>query len=161
MAESSKYTKVLAIDPGSLSLGYALFAGQKLGRHGVIQSKSKDPLPARLNRIFKTLQGICAVEHPTCIVAERYFVKGNRGAGVVHAVLGIIQLLSHQLRLPYEELVSSSVKKAITGSGRATKEQVKDAVLKAYPDDVECCMPADAYDAIALGISVAKRENDE
>jgi len=120
---------VLGIDPGSLRTGWGVVRSEGQRLHaaglGVIRPGARLPLERRLAAIHAELVGILQSYAPECVAIETVFHGVNTRAlvtlgearGVVMAVAG-----SREARLI--ELAPAAIKKAVTGRGQATKEQV-------------------------------------
>ncbi len=73
---------------------------------------------------------------------------------------GVILLCAAQLKIPVDHLPATEVKKALTGYGHASKEQMQRSVqaqfrLAALPS------PPDVADAIAIALTSARRAMSE
>jgi crossover junction endodeoxyribonuclease RuvC len=147
---------VLGIDPGTAITGYGLVKGEDddltLVTYGAITTSSDQPLPKRLQRIFQQLTALLAERQPAAVaVEELFFSKNVRTALSVGQARGVVLLAAANAGLPIHEYTPLQVKQAITGYGRATKDQVQQMVrillaLESVPQ------PDDAADAIAVAI---------
>lgn len=127
---AARGARVLGVDPGSRFTGYGVIdAGALQSRHvasGVIRVAGEG-VAERLRCIADALRAIADEYAPDELAVERVFVSRNadsalklgqaRGAALV-AVAGI----------PVFEYAASRVKQAVTGSGKAPKEQVQHMV---------------------------------
>jgi crossover junction endodeoxyribonuclease RuvC len=148
---------VLGIDPGLARMGYGVI--EKTGNrafhisHGCITT-SKDELSAgaRLNHLYKGLEGLFIEYHPERAAVEKlFFSKNITSAMGVAEVRGIILLICEQQGIPLTEYTPNQVKQAITGSGRADKKQVQEMIrrllnLKDIP------RPDDAADGLSIAL---------
>lgn len=153
---------VIGIDPGSVNLGYGLVRkhGNQLIRvaSGVVKCGRK-PLPERLALIFSELCRVCGEHEPTEGAIEGVFHQRNAQSALVlgHA-RGVAIVALQQRAIPIAEYAPTEIKKAVTGTGRAEKEQVKRMVslmLQRYE-------PAslDESDALATAICHLNRPTD-
>ncbi len=147
--------RILGIDPGTIVTGYGLVEGPPGRLHhvdnGGIFPPRHRPLPERIGFIHDALVGLIEKFSPQAVAMENIFIAKNvastlklghaRGAAMV-AVAGA--------DLPLYEYSASQVKQAITGYGRADKEQIQKMVR------VLLCLPdrafSDAADALAVAI---------
>lgn len=153
---SPRVTRVLGIDPGTAVTGYGLVAYDgrtpTLLECGVIRTNPKDPLAARLFSIYSGVTELIAAHRPDTIAVEDVFYARNvRTTIVLGHARGVILLAGHQASLTVLEYPPAEIKKAITGSGAATKDQVQFMVtkllrLKTAPQ------PADAADGVAAAL---------
>ena len=153
---SSRGVRILGIDPGTAVTGYGIvvFDGRTptLIECGVIRTKAKDPLAARLHTIHEGITELIARHQPDTIAVEDVFYARNvRTTVVLGHARGVILLAGQQADLTICEYPPAVIKKAITGTGAATKEQVQFMVakllrLKSAPQ------PADAADGVAAAL---------
>lgn len=147
---------VLGIDPGTAVTGYGVvsFDGRtpSLVECGVIRTVAKQPLPARLRDIHDGVEELIARHRPDTVSVEDVFYARNvRTTVVLGHARGVILLAAEKAGLEIREYPPAEIKKAITGSGAATKEQVQFMVtkllrLKSAPE------PADAADGVAAAL---------
>lgn len=153
--------KVIAIDPGTRRTGYAVFESdrrdhQKMSECGIIFVRGKD-LPERLLHIHKGVERLFRRHRPKQVVIERPFVgKSVADAMTLNAGRAVCMLAAAAARARVFDYSPAEIKKAVSGSGRATKETVQRMVklilgLRELP-------PPDAADAIALGLCHLNRQ---
>jgi len=147
---------VLGIDPGTAITGYGLVKGEgddlTLVAYGAITTSSDWPLPERLQRIYRELTAVIEDRQPTAVaVEELFFSKNVRTALSVGQARGVALLAAANAGLPIHEYTPLQVKQAITGYGRATKDQVQQMVRMLLALD-SVPQPDDAADAIAIAI---------
>lgn len=147
---------VLGVDPGVATTGYGVVSqdldGIKPVAYGVIQTPASHPLPLRLQQLYQELLQLIHTHHPTeASVEELFFARNASTALAVGQARGVILLALEDLHLPTYEYTPLQVKQAITGYGRAGKEQVQQMVrlLLRLP---EIPRPDDAADALAAAI---------
>jgi crossover junction endodeoxyribonuclease RuvC len=121
---------ILGIDPGVVSTGYGLLttaAGQpEVLDYGTIVMESKLDLPSRLQGIYQGLAEICGRYHPEAMSIEDLFYNKNvRTAMTVGHVRGVIILVGVQQGLTVHTYTPLQIKQAVTGYGRAEKEQLQ------------------------------------
>lgn len=148
--------RVLGIDPGTAVTGYGVVTADgrttTLVECGVIRTNAKDPLPARLENIHAGVQELIARHQPDALAVEAVFYARNvRTTIVLGHARGVILLAGQQAGLVIHEFPPAEIKKAITGTGAATKQQVQFMVakllrLKSPPQ------PADAADGVAAAL---------
>ena len=149
-------TKILGIDPGTMVTGYGLVEIQNqkpvILQMGVISTgKFKDHYQ-RLKILYEKTFHLIENYHPDIMAIEAPFygknvqsmLKLGRAQGAIMAAA-----LSHDI--PIYEYAPLKVKEAITGMGRAAKEQVAYFLQKVYGLK-ELPKELDATDAIAVAI---------
>jgi len=147
----------LGIDPGTATTGYGIVRDASDGRlteicHGVIRTDSKTPYPLRLKAIHEELTAIIDQHNPQAIAIEELFFNRNVStAMVVGQARGVVILTGVLADLDVSEYTPLQVKEAVTGYGRADKNQVQQMVktLLGLP---EIPKPDDAADALAVAI---------
>jgi crossover junction endodeoxyribonuclease RuvC len=152
---------ILGIDPGSLHTGYGLVERQgssiKVIEAGRISCPRDLPLPARLVRLVTGLQDLLARRPPDLAALETPFHGMNAHSLIVlaqarGALLAV--LAGHGLEI--REYSPAEVKSAVTGNGRADKEQVARMVRLLLASAGEG-WASDATDALALALCCAQR----
>jgi crossover junction endodeoxyribonuclease RuvC len=149
---------VLGIDPGTAVTGYGVVEGQqshpaRLIECGVIRTKARDALPQRLNDIHAGIAELIERHRPDAIAIEDVFYARNvRTTIVLGHARGVILLAAVQAHVEISEYPPAEIKKAIVGTGSATKQQVQFMVtrllrLKSAPE------PADAADGVAAALT--------
>lgn len=151
---------VLGIDPGTAVTGYGIV--RKEGRNpltlvecGVIRTKPRDELPQRLAEIHEGVLDLIRRHKPTVLAIEDIFYARNvRTTIVLGHARGVILLAAAHAELEIHEYPPSEIKKAVTGTGAATKLQVQFMVtrllrLKSAPQ------PTDASDGVAAALAYA------
>jgi crossover junction endodeoxyribonuclease RuvC len=98
---------------------------------------------------------------PEQIAIERVFAQQNlKSVMGVAQVSGVIAYLAHLRKIPVTYFTPTEVKAAVTGSGRAAKAQVSKMVMQILKLK-ELPKPADAADALAIGVTLAWRGGKE
>jgi crossover junction endodeoxyribonuclease RuvC len=149
--------RVLGVDPGLTRCGVGVVDGApgrapSMVRVGVIRTAADEDIATRLLGIEAELERWLDECRPDAVAVERVFSQSN-----VRTVMGTAQasavamVCAARRGLPVATHTPSEVKAAVTGNGRADKEQVTTMVTKllrlADPP-----RPADAADALALAI---------
>lgn len=148
---------VLGVDPGAAATGYGVVARTGDGallllECGVVRTQAHSPLPLRLMQIYEGLGEVFARHEVDEVAAEGVFYAKNARTTVILGHARGAALLAATLRgVPVFEYSPAEVKNSITGTGRATKEQVQFMVqrllrLRTPP------APADAADGVAVAL---------
>ncbi len=149
--------RVLGVDPGLTRCGIGVVEGvpgraPALVDVGVIRTPATDDVALRLMAIEAEIGRWLDRLQPDAVAVERVFSQHN-----VRTVMGTAQasavamLCAAQRGLPVGLHTPSEVKAAVTGSGRADKNQVAAMVTRLLRLS-ESPKPADASDALALAI---------
>lgn len=153
---------VLGVDPGTAVTGYGVVRGDGatpsvLIECGVIRTRPRDALSARLSDIYDGVRELIAQHRPAALAVEDVFYSRNvRTTLVLGHARGVILLAGQQAGLEIHEYPPAEIKKAIVGTGSATKEQVQYMVmrmlrLKSAPQ------PSDASDGVAAALALIMR----
>ena len=149
--------RVLGIDPGLTRCGLGVVDGvpgrqPRLVAVDVVQTASDLDVARRLVAIEETIESWIARYRPTAVAIERVFAQHNVQTVMGTAqVAGVAMLVAAKHGIPVSLHTPSEVKASITGSGRASKDQVGAMVTRILKlEDVP--QPADAADALALAI---------
>ena len=149
--------RVLGIDPGLTRCGLGVVDGlpgrpPSLVDVGVVRTPADLDLPRRLLRIEIEVDRWITTHRPDAVAVERVFAQHNVQTvmGTAQAA-GVAMLVAARRGCPVALHTPSEVKAAITGSGRAGKDQVGGMVTRILRLDA-APRPADAADALALAI---------
>src|ERR1700710_632276 len=149
--------RVLGIDPGLTRCGWGVVDGRPGARPtaigvGVIRTMAELDLELRLLEVHSAVTALLREHRPDVVAIERGFTQNNKGTarGPAQAA-GVAPPAAARAARPVAWHPPSEVKAAISGNGRADKEQVTMMVTRvlglATPPK-----PADAADALALAI---------
>ncbi|HEX2612826.1 MAG TPA: crossover junction endodeoxyribonuclease RuvC, partial [Fibrobacteria bacterium] len=144
----------MGVDPGTAITGYA-FLEERGGRvrvleYGVVRSRPTDPLPKRLEKIHRELGALIEAYSPTAMALESAFhAKFPRASIVLGHARGAIMVAAASRGLEVAEYAPSLVKKAASGRGGASKDQVA-ALMQSHLQLRDLPRPADAADALAV-----------
>ena len=149
--------RVLGVDPGLTRCGVGVVDGApgralSLVRVGVIRTSATDDIAARLLAIETELEQWLDACQPDAVAVERVFSQQNVRTVMGTAQAGAVAIVCAARRgLPVALHTPSEVKAAVTGNGRADKDQVTIMVTKLLRI-ADPPRPADAADALALAI---------
>jgi crossover junction endodeoxyribonuclease RuvC len=113
------------------------------------------PLPERLLLIHDAIEGLIGEHRPVLVGVERLFFNKNvQTAFAVGQARGVVLLAAAQHGLPVFEYGPHEVKIAVTGYGRAPKDQVQ-RMVQIVLGMATLPRPDDAADALAVAICLA------
>ena len=149
---------VLGVDPGTANTGYGVVRGggaatPVLVECGVIRTRPRDALPSRLKEIHEGIAELIERHKPDAVCVEDVFYARNvRTTVVLGHARGVILLAAEQRGVSVFELAPAEIKKAVVGTGGATKEQVQFMImrllrLRSIPQ------PNDAADGVAAALA--------
>ena len=153
--------RILGIDPGSRVTGYAVITATaepspRLAyvECGVVEADADDPLEQRLGEIAQGIREIVAELRPDVVAMEDiFFGKNVRSMIALAQARGAAMVAVAQSGLSVSAYPPAKVKLAVTGRGRAGKDQVGLMVrgllgMKRAPR-------LDATDALAVAVTHA------
>lgn len=152
----------MGIDPGLNKTGIGILEGER-GKasyvaHRLITTDSKKPLPVRLGKIISGVADAILEYKPMVAAVENIFIADNAKSALLlgqarGAIIGA--LIAHDI--PVREYSALQIKKAVTGYGKAEKEQVK-KLVEMHLNILFKGVPLDVTDALACGICLAYSE---
>ncbi|MEM7166073.1 MAG: crossover junction endodeoxyribonuclease RuvC [Planctomycetota bacterium] len=159
--------RVLGIDPGLAYVGWGVIAQDSragAGRAsfrlidcGCLQTTTNMPHAERLLHVFHGLGAVIAKHRPTAAAVEEVFQgKSPKSALLAGEGRGACILAAATHDLTVVEYPATVVKQAVTGNGRAVKQQVQSMVQRLLALD-ELPTPHHAADALAIAITHLQR----
>jgi crossover junction endodeoxyribonuclease RuvC len=149
--------RVLGVDPGLTRCGVGVVDGTPgrrltLVRVEVVRTSPELDLAARLLAIEAGIEAVLDATEPDAVAVERVFAQHNVRTVMGTAQAGALAIAAAARRgIPVALHTPSEVKAAVTGHGRADKDQVGAMVMRLL-SLTEAPRPADASDALALAI---------
>jgi len=150
---------VLGIDPGTAATGYGVVRRVEGPRQavlvecGVIRTRPRDTLAGRLLEIFEGVTELIERHRPEVLAVEDVFYARNvRTTVVLGHARGVVLLAGARAGVHIHEYPPAEIKKAVVGSGGATKAQVQFMLmrllrLQSVPH------PSDAADGVAAALT--------
>ena len=153
---------IIGIDPGIRNTGWGIISNfeNKLQHidHGVIVPNIEESDASRLFYISSHLDKILNNYKPSLAVIEKIFVSASGESalklGMARGVA--LNVIASKKNILIIELAARFVKKAITGSGAADKNQIKFMIEKLLAKRVD---KLDASDALAIAIAGSNSKN--
>jgi crossover junction endodeoxyribonuclease RuvC len=155
---------ILGIDPGLAVTGYGVIDAKNarevtLKEAGVIRTKPGDDIAVRLENIYKGLKALAGEYKPGVLVLEKLYSHYKHPVTSIlmgHA-RGVACLAAGVSGMKLANYPSTRIKKAITGTGHASKAQLQGMIqkllgLKKKPE------PADVSDALACALTYVNLE---
>lgn len=147
--------RILGIDPGLRFTGWGIIdaQGNRLSyvAGGVLATDSKTAVPERLCVLSDGLEKLIEQYAPDEAAVEETYVNQNGTATLkLGYARGVALLIPAKRSLRVIEYGAKTVKRAVVGTGAATKDQVTMMVKRILPTAV--IQKADAADALAIAI---------
>jgi crossover junction endodeoxyribonuclease RuvC len=156
--DAKSLPRILGIDPGLNVTGYGVIEiarrGPRVVEAGVIRGpSSREPLGDRLEVIHKAVCDVITSLGPSILALEELYshYERPRTAILMGHARGVICLAASQNGIPVHHYAATQIKKMLTGSGRAPKGQMQQAVQRELqlPQTPE---PPDVADALAIAL---------
>ncbi|NLM06310.1 MAG: crossover junction endodeoxyribonuclease RuvC [Tissierellia bacterium] len=149
--------RILGIDPGLAIVGYSILDVEgnrmKAANYGVIETASTMDFPDRLKFLYEELNLIIKKYKPDEVAIEELFFNKNVKTAIKVGHARGVEILSASMNgLEIYEYTPLQIKNAITGYGRAEKNQIQEMV-KILLNLSEIPKPDDAADALAVAIT--------
>jgi len=147
---------ILGIDPGTTIMGYGLLKitnkKPSLVAMGVIDLRKFDDHYVKLQRIFTRVLSLIDEFKPDCLAIEApFYAKNVQSMLKLGRAQGTAMAVALYRDIPIVEYMPLKVKMAITGNGRASKEQVADMLRRYLKIPEEQMLPQlDATDGLAV-----------
>ena len=147
---------IMGIDPGTRVTGYGII---KKDNHsistldfGCIRPPAKYDLHKRYLVIFNSIEQLIEKWNPTSISIETQFVKKNVASAIkLGMARGVIIIAGARKNIPIFEYAPKKAKKAVVGSGQASKHQIQ-KMIQMLLNLKHVNIPEDAADALALAV---------
>ncbi|MCS7167636.1 MAG: crossover junction endodeoxyribonuclease RuvC [Gemmatales bacterium] len=148
--------RIIGIDPGLQVTGYGVITFShgkwRLIEAGVVRPLGQD-LPSRLRKLWDGVQELLQEQSPDVLAIEELYshYAHPRTALLMAHARGVILTAAARYAVPIVTYPATRIKKTITGSGHATKEQIQRVIqdelgLPSRPE------PADVADALACAL---------
>jgi len=145
--------RVMGLDPGSRSTGYGIVE-EMGGRISYISDGVISPpggIPERLKGLYLGIKEALSIYRPEVVAVESPFLAKNVQSTMrLGQVQGVIFLAAAESHLGVYEYSPMEVKVALTGYGRASKNQVREMVKRFL--SLDRSLSLDASDALAVAI---------
>lgn len=145
----------LGVDPGTALLGFGIIRGEdvpELIEYGVVETTTAQTAAERLVRLYEAIWDLIHTYAPDELAIEQlFFARNVTTALAVGQARGVVLLAAAQHGMPVYEYKPSEVKQAISGYGKADKNQMQEMV-RILLDLPHIPTPDDAADALAVAL---------
>lgn len=153
--------KILGVDPGSRVIGLALLMVnddkiEYISSH--ILKFERKKFPEKLSFLLRQFEDFLKEKKPDLLIIEdNFYHKNPKVLLLLGRISGVIIAVAASLKIPVILYSPTEIKRSITGTGLASKQQVSFMVKKILNLEGET-LP-DATDAIAIGLSYFYKNN--
>ncbi|MBN2536877.1 crossover junction endodeoxyribonuclease RuvC [candidate division WOR-3 bacterium] len=137
--------------------GYGIVEDSRVIDYGVVKTDAGTPVAERLRLLGNELERLVRRHRPERCAIESLFFKGGGARSVILSAQcrGVILYVMARKDIPVAEVTPATIKLAMTGSGRASKQQVNFMVRRLLGLDDR--VPEHAADALAAAWCLARR----
>jgi crossover junction endodeoxyribonuclease RuvC len=163
--------RILGIDPGTATTGFGLIEsnpnGNKVIEWGLIETDKETLTEVRLEKIFEETFKLIERLSPDIFVFEKIFFATNAKTVIaVGQAQGVMLLAASKSKVSVTSYAPGTIKKMITGSGRANKKEVQQAIRKILGNKVKSKAKGkthfdNAADALAIALTHAMKEGEK
>ncbi|MDR1795948.1 MAG: crossover junction endodeoxyribonuclease RuvC [Clostridiales Family XIII bacterium] len=148
--------RILGIDPGYAILGWGVVDFRanryRLVDCGAITTGKEMPMPARLKALYAELTEVIGMFLPAVAAVEELFFNSNAKTAIrVGEARGAAILACANCGVEVYEYTPLQIKQALSGYGRASKEQMQELVRSVLGLE-RAPRPDDVADAVAAAI---------
>lgn len=161
--------KIFGIDPGTATTGWGLIEtnGKQctVDSWGLIETEKDEKVETRLKKIYRETLAVLKKLSPDVFVYEKIFFAANAKTVIsVGQAQGVMLLAASRSKLPVMSYAPGTIKKLITGSGRANKKDVQQAIRRILGNQVKSRAHKrthfdNAADALAIALTHAYKNN--
>jgi crossover junction endodeoxyribonuclease RuvC len=157
MDDRPTQNRILGVDPGLNVTGYGVLelvdGVPRLCEAGIVRGKDRKSLTRRLLDVHRGVADVIEALRPSVMALEELYshYERPRTAILMGHARGVICLAAAEAGIPVVHYSATQVKRILTGSGRAPKSQVQQAIQREL-GLAECPEPADVADALAIAL---------
>ncbi len=150
--------RVLAIDPGTIKMGYGFLTGEatpEVVDHGVVELSRYTDIAERLFQMYTHVRNMISIFQPDAVAVEEPFVgRGDRQfikpAIAVGQAQAVVLIGAASAGIPVHRYSPAEVKRAVADYGAATKDQMQRALAATLR--LDSLPQSDAADALSVGL---------
>ena len=148
--------RIIGLDPGLNNTGFGIldYKGSqiKVVAYGLVTPPAKESIPNRLEYLNSHMNDLIDKFNPQSMAIEDSFYSQNvKSAILLGQARGVLLLSAASKGIPSMVYAPKKVKQSVTGSGSATKKQVKYMVEKILNIN-KPITSLDITDALAIGL---------
>ena len=148
--------RIISVDPGLNNTGFGIldYKGSqiKVIAYGLVTPPAKESIPNRLEYLNSHMNDLIDKFNPQSMAIEDSFYSQNvKSAILLGQARGVLLLSAASKGIPSMVYAPKKVKQSVTGSGSATKKQVKYMVEKILNIN-KPITSLDITDALAIGL---------
>jgi Holliday junction resolvasome RuvABC endonuclease subunit len=159
--------RMLAIDPGTRHVGFAVLEDGELLHYGVKTIRRLKSPHGTLKEGRRIILRLINDFRPDLLIVEKTFFANNRNSALLNVFADEIRAVGRRKGLKVQRLAANTVRKLICGNGAASKDDVARAIVSRYPELGPFLTSnrrwkerfhRNMFDAVALGVAVRQLE---
>ncbi len=156
-----KNHRIIAIDPGTKYIGYAIFEKEKLIYHGVETITNKYQSSEVIHEVKKIITRLINDFSPEVLAIEKTFFGNNQRCITLNKISRIIHLIGRRKGLVIKSYAVNTIRKIVCGDGHTKKQDVAKILVSIYPelrayilenDNLKNRFHQNMFDAVAVGV---------
>ena len=153
--------RIIGIDPGLARVGYGIIEVENEKKTlidcGVIETNKNKKEEDRLFEIYKDLITLIDRWDPDIAAVEKFFFYRSSTTISVVQARGVIMMVLASRKIQVSEYAPAHIKLTVTGTGKASKKEVLEAVM--YNLKLNYApKPDDSADALAIALTKLNEE---
>ena len=153
--------RIIGIDPGLARVGYGIIEVQNNNKTlidcGVIETNKNKKEEDRLFEIYNDLITLIDRWNPDIAAVEKFFFYRSSTTISVVQARGVIMMVLASRKIEVSEYAPAHIKLTVTGTGKASKKEVLEAVM--YNLKLNYApKPDDSADALAIALTKLNEE---
>ena len=153
--------RIIGIDPGLARVGYGIIEVENEKKTlidcGVIETNKNKKEEDRLFEIYKDLITLIDRWDPDIAAVEKFFFYRSSTTISVVQARGVIMMVLASKKIQVSEYAPAHIKLTVTGTGKASKKEVLEAVM--YNLKLNYApKPDDSADALAIALTKLNEE---
>ena len=153
--------RIIGIDPGLARVGYGIIEVENEKKTlidcGVIETNKNKKEEDRLFEIYKDLITLIDRWNPNIAAVEKFFFYRSSTTISVVQARGVIMMVLASRKIEVSEYAPAHIKLTVTGTGKASKKEVLEAVM--YNLKLNYApKPDDSADALAIALTKLNEE---
>lgn len=129
-----KANRILAIDPGTKYLGFAVLESSILIHYGVKTIPRMKSAKALLIEGRNIVLGLISDYRPTVLVVEKTYFANNRNAVLLNNLTAQIRAQGRAGGIATFSIATNTAREAVCSNGAASKEDIAKAMVIRFPE---------------------------